>query len=295
MKKTLLYSIFFSAIALSNFGCVERTEVQFPFTPEAACQEVVILDSQAEVDQFNQAEIKGDLILSGNDITDLSGLSELASICGDFEINFCHGLTSLAGLNTNLSVGGHFFVIGNTNLIDFRSFPTNFHVDGRMKVQSNSRLTSLTGISSELFLQKLELIDNSNLQNLAGIPDHVDEFYLDNCPSLKSLTGLTPGFETIEFRIIQCESLQNLQGFPIGLQSLMVLELKNNESLEDLSGLTNLRLVRRELTIEDNPNLSICCTLRQFIDSFGIIPFKTSIRNNHPDCTPAAIIENAPC
>lgn len=276
-------------------GCVERTEIPFPFTPEAACGIVVTLSSQADIDQFDQTEIKGDLIISGDDITDLHGLNELIFICGSLEIIFCPNLHSIAGLNNELSVGGHFFVTGNTRLVDFRGFPTNFSLDGRFKIQSNNALINLNGISSELALQKLELLDNPNLENLAGVPDHVDIFILEDSPKIKNLEGLSPGFGCSEFNVHQCEALKNLQGFSINIQSLMVLRLINNANLEEIDNLSNLRFVRKELNIEGNPQLMGCCSLRSLIDSFGITPFKTNIRNNHPDCNPSVILGNALC
>lgn len=297
MNKSITFSVCLLLFSLSIWspGCTEKTEIPFPFTPEAACGKVVTLSSQSDIDQFDQAEVKGDLIISGDNITNLDGLNKLSYICGNFEIMFCPNLSSLSGLNINLTVGGHFFLTGNTTLIDFRGFPNNFSLNGRLKIQSNLSLLSLNGFSSEISLTKLELIDNKNLETLTGVPDHIDIFYLESSPKIISLNGLTPGFNCTEFSVAQCESLKNLQGFPISLPSLMVLRLIDNPNLEDISGLSNLRFVRRELIIEGNPQLSDCCTLRPLIDNFGIIPFKTEFRANHPDCNPATILENGPC
>ena len=63
----------------------------------------ILFTSQEQIDNFHQnlpqfANLNGSIIISGAEITDLSGLEGLVSISGDLEIEFCENLTSLNGL-----------------------------------------------------------------------------------------------------------------------------------------------------------------------------------------------------
>src|SRR5690606_19044939 len=72
-----------------DFGCYDITELDLIVCQP--CLENFILNSQAEVDFFEQTyshctDVIGDVIVEGEDITDLTGLNSLVSVGGDFTI-----------------------------------------------------------------------------------------------------------------------------------------------------------------------------------------------------------------
>ena len=108
------------------------------------CPDSLYITSQAQIDSFqinyhNCNGIEGDVNITGNDITNLNGLSILTSIGGSLEINNNNVLTSLTGLNNVISIGGF------------------------LSIRSNSTLTSLAG---------LENIDAGSINNCRVIKRH---------------------------------------------------------------------------------------------------------------------------
>src|SRR5574339_824462 len=57
----------------------------------------IVLDSQADVDAFNYTEVNGKITVSGNNITNLNGLSELTK-CTELSISINPNLTNIIGL-----------------------------------------------------------------------------------------------------------------------------------------------------------------------------------------------------
>ncbi|MBW6492861.1 MAG: hypothetical protein K0B15_16885 [Lentimicrobium sp.] len=75
--------------------------------------------SQSDIDNFQAAfpnctELQGDVYMSGNDITDLSGLDLVTSIGGGLWI-YNSPLTSLTGLDNLASIGGNLTIGGDWN------------------------------------------------------------------------------------------------------------------------------------------------------------------------------------
>ena len=68
------------------------------------CPGSLYINSQTQIDSFqiiypNCTEIKGDVWIHGDDITNLSGLNVLTSIGGNIQIFSNNALTSLSGLD----------------------------------------------------------------------------------------------------------------------------------------------------------------------------------------------------
>jgi len=83
-------------------------------------QDGVIFFSQNQIDSFqtnypNCTEILGNVQIydTGNNITNLNGLTDLTYIGGSLNIDGCLFLTSLSGLNSLTSIGGNLRIAGN--------------------------------------------------------------------------------------------------------------------------------------------------------------------------------------
>ncbi len=80
-----------------------------------------MINSQSAIDDFSTnypgcTNISGTMVITGSDITDLSGLSQIETINGNFEINSTTNLFSLNGLENITSVGGHVSLDNNLRM-----------------------------------------------------------------------------------------------------------------------------------------------------------------------------------
>lgn len=140
------------------------------------CNGTIGLVSQAQVDAFNCTEVTGDFfingsssIINGDPITDLSGLSELTKVGGDFQIAFIDAV-NLDGLANLESVGGTFSIIVNPNLNDITGLYHLASINGQLGFYQNPSLVSLDGLSSLTVVNSDVIIDNnSSLVNLNGL------------------------------------------------------------------------------------------------------------------------------
>ena len=81
--------------------------------------EGITFTNQAQIDNFqinhpNCNIILGNVTISGNDITNLNGLSVLNSIGGNLFIESNPSLTGLSGLNSLVSIGGDLIIDDNS-------------------------------------------------------------------------------------------------------------------------------------------------------------------------------------
>ena len=94
----------------------------YPISLQAqeACVGNFELNSQSEVDTFNCTSVTGDLIIFGEDIINLDGLSALTSVGGSLEITYNDALTNVDGLSALISVGGTLEIWGNNALTNIK-------------------------------------------------------------------------------------------------------------------------------------------------------------------------------
>ena len=112
-----------SGVVLFLLSCTKRQEAFFPIALDNNCANEVVLSSQSEVNNFSQDKVNGHLTITGSDITDLSGLSEIDYICGNLKISFCQELTTLEGLPAALTIGGDLIITGNKKLSSLHGPP----------------------------------------------------------------------------------------------------------------------------------------------------------------------------
>lgn len=185
----------------------------------------ITFNNQTDIDNFiinypNCEEIDGGLVIIGNDITNLNGLSNITSVTGVLEV-LQTNLTSLEGLNSLITIGGDYLMIN-----------------------MNYQLTSLNGLNSLTSLSEgyLGISANPLLINLEGLESLTQVHSIDiQNTSLTDLNGLS-GLTTI-----------GMEFWP-GL-----LEIRNNNALTDITGLQNISPnFLAVINIENNPLLSYC-------------------------------------
>jgi len=201
----------------------------------------IIFSTQADIDNFqtnypNCTEIGGDVLISGNGITNLSGLTVLTSIGGSLRIDNNNSLISLAGLNALTVIGGYLDIVWNESLTSLTGLNTLTSIGGAFSLQHNEALTSLTGLDVLFSMGVLYIQYNSVLTSLTGL-DAVtsigEHLVIDHNNALTSLHGLN-ALTSIggELYIMFNEALTGLAGLEnINSNSITNLHIYNNISL----------------------------------------------------------------
>ena len=310
-------------------GCMNEIEVA------ASCvtcpSNDIVLTSQGEVDNFtttypNCTTITGNLMISGDNITNLQGLSQIETITGSLNIRLNPNLTSLDGLGplNFVNENSDIRIFNNGMLSDIESLTGTTLNEGRLYILDNPLITSLTAFSSVTNLILLEIRGCDVLTCLEGLEGTTDLFSLiiqsnDSLtdisalstdsgalgvleirtnPNLVSLAGLE-GYDEITFGalIFLNDSLENLDALS-GLVNQntapmsVSFEISNNDMLTDISGLSNLNSNSiNQWEIFDNPLLSECNILSvcNFLTNNGNI----IINNNASGCNSNAEVLDA--
>mgnify|MGYP005990780817 CR=1 FL=1 len=279
----------------------------------------LILNSQAEVDavgvDYPECSIISGLVIDGDDITDLSPLSNISNVLGNIIIKNNNMLQTLEGLNNLSSFTGSELSIVNNPLITSISALNNLvnlneNSELVVKVENNAMLASLQGLGSIDFTNVIEayIVNNDALVNLVGLENVTFLFTLvisDN-DGLTSLIGLDnynegmdilidnnaslihldlPNFISIQYLTISNNPLlQNLDGLS-SLQNVYVgISLENNVLLTNIDSLNNIDLSNDtgEIIITDNSSLSSCSIdyICSYLEGEGVL----TVANNNEDC-----------
>ena len=235
--------------------------------------EGIIFTTQAGIDNFHSnypdcTEIEGDVGISGQDISNLSGLDVLTSIGGHLLIWENELLHNLMGLHNITTIGGSLLLgcfdfetwdtfYGNPALKDLTGLNSLTYIGGNLQIVNNDSLINLTGLSSltrvekDLFigvwgddeqLGNPRLINLAGLDNLNSIGGSLDIQFNENLESLENLNHLTSIGGSV--RISGTNKLVNLTGF----NNLSIIpgdleiggQYSNNSCLNSLTGLENL-------------------------------------------------------
>lgn len=110
----------------------------------AQCSGDKLLRSQAQVNAFPAGctQYNGNIRIEGADITDLSPLTNLQRINGNFQILFNANLASLAGLSSLTSVAGELLIQGNGALTSLAGLEKLTRIGGRLAIINNATLTT---------------------------------------------------------------------------------------------------------------------------------------------------------
>jgi hypothetical protein len=215
------------------------------------------LSSQFEVDNFQSnygpCDTVGTLIIRGEDITSLNGLSDLVRVGGALlEISGNSRLENLDGLESLTAVAGDLLINDNSSLID---------IDG---------LSSLSTVTIDP-VYKIEILRNPALRNLDGLStlrglEGALIIHLND--ALNNIHGLA-NLEQVGaiLHIAANHTLADLNGLE-NLKSAGALGIVNNENLADISGLSGLETVDTWFEISWNPVLADCQSIVRLIDPF---------------------------
>ncbi len=279
----------------------------------------ITFSTQQQIDNFqtnypNCTEIEGYMIIYGNGITNLSGLSVVTSIGGFLRIGFREygnpNLTSLSGLEGLTSIGGDLLIYGNLALTSLTGLDNlsiingdlYFGTSGMLGVSvGNPLLANLTGLANLASIGGDLSIRNTlvltSLTGLEGLTSIGGNIYIGGNDALTGLTGLE-GLTSIGGGLI----IGGLSGGNPTLTSLEGLEnvvsiggsiyIWSTLSLTSLTGLDNVTSIGGDLSIKYNDFLSTCEV--QSICNYLVNPNgNINIHDNAPGCNSQEEVEEA--
>ena len=243
----------------------------------------VILTSQTQIDLFTYYYnlecqiISGNLDISGDGISDLSGLANIIEVRGYINIHDCPSLTNLEGLDNIASIYDYIQLENNEILTDISALNgIDPNTIDSLIIQGNAELSNC---SIEAFCNyalsnnSVTIIENNNsgcinfeefeegclglIQNLVFTSQEEIDNFPSNCYSCASINGdvLIEGSD-----ITNLDSLAYIEEI-IGF--LNIGGVDGNPNLTSIAGLENLSFVGGELLINNNSSLTTLNGLAQ--------------------------------
>lgn len=225
----------------------------------------ITLSSQSDVDNFQAVygqggvcdTLKSALIISGNDIANLDGLTDITSTNRNLEIQYNPLLKDVAGLS-GLQVASAGLTIRENDALEQVDGLSALHTVGSLNIVTNPKLMSLSGLDNLVTANFIQISDNPGLGSLNGLgalESVQTTLQLTSLNSLTSLDGLSSLFQVGGALLInENPMLQNLDGLS-PLQAAGYVIIRGNEALADLDGLSNVDASLSALEIENNPVL----------------------------------------
>lgn len=252
----------------------------------------LVLSTQAKIDSFvaaNQGkpvDISGNLIIGGQDVTSVAGLSNITSISGRLSIVDCPKLTTLSLLGNAASIGlVDCSLASNLERIELDGLTTTGGVSfsGCKQLKAVS-LKSLREINGALSFNSCLALSDVNLKGLkrvsgkmylisTGLIDCSGFSALESCGALSVQSNAAlSSFRGME----QLTALTMPALFSSGMQVSLYIRLnglfvEKNAGLTSLSGLQNVRNVP-VIYINNNTLLNDVCPLKHSIVAASGLP-----------------------
>lgn len=247
----------------------------------------LIFTTQVELDAFDQncAILDGNLIINGDDITDLSNLINLQKINGSVIIgDTIQGnigndlLENLNGLSGITDIGGDLIICQNPMLVSLSGFSMLMSVDGDILVKNcirleNLNLIRLSNIGGDFILRGLSflielgpwewfflggsfIVESTGLEyfTLPGSNNVIinGDFYFINNPALTeidvtNLIQLLGCFHVINNTLI--EEIPDLSNLEVIGEDIRIID---NDLIDNVDNLANLTTVNGSLIISEN-------------------------------------------
>ena len=210
----------------------------------------IVLTSQAQVDAFATnypgcTDLLADFIINGNDITDLSGLSQLIGSTSRILILDNASLVNASDLSLVVSSSlGRVFIWDNPVLTILPNFMQGTPEDLDIEVLNNPSLLNLNGFLGLTSIRNISIVNSDSLVNLAGLDNitFVNTISIGGNDALQSISELGGFSGNVNGMVIfDNPLLVNLYGLEGILDTGEVgVFISDNESLLNLDGLQNL-------------------------------------------------------
>jgi type IX secretion system substrate protein/receptor L domain-containing protein len=268
----------------------------------------IVLSTQAQINNFpvdypDCNTIQGNVTISGNDIVNLSGLSQIQTIKGNLEISDNALLERLTGIEQLDSIYGTFNIVRNPSIQIIDALDSLKYVGLSCSFSFNQNLTTIESLDHLDYLGgSLRFIQNDALSSISGfqkIQEIKGNLSIAMNPVLTSINSLSvdsisgqcfitgSGLDNLlwlsDLRIIGIsffiEDNSNLTSLS-GLSALQSIEgglsISSNTLLANGTGLENLESIGYDLIIQQNPLLNGL----QFAKNLDIIPGRLLIQGN---------------
>ena len=267
-----------------------------------------ILTTQEEVNTFgnnNYVKIDGSLVITGNNISDLSPLSSITEITGTLRLFEADKLIDFLGMENLKKIGNNLIVNHCNKLRNFNGLVQLDTIGGSFTIGFCSELSEMKGCESLSFIRNTLLIENNPslliLGNNLNIIYIGEDLRITNNPNLERigwfdkvnyLGGIAiksnsklkdvSGFNNATFvgspSFQENPALETINGFS-NLERLYSINIQRNENLNNISGFQNVKKVDSRLAIEDNINLSAVNGFPDITEAGNLIIYLTNIRN----------------
>jgi hypothetical protein len=256
--------------------------IQITVVSQGCLPDGITFSTQTEIDNFQTnypgcTEIEGNVLIFGDNITNLLGLSVLTAVAGDFDIgtgNYGNpNLTNLSGLENLSEIGGDLYISNNHSLVSLNSLNVTSIGNGLI-IMENISLTNLHG-----------------LENINHIPGY---FLISENSQLTTFEGLNNLTSTgDDFRIFTNDILHDLAALNNLTSIGGKLWISWNDSLTDLNGLDNINANSiNNLEIYDNHSLSTC-EVQSICEYLSNPTGNIDIHDNDSGCMSQSEIEDA--
>lgn len=231
------------------------TFAQYDAPCETCLPDGIEFTTQAQIDNFstnfpNCTEIIGGVWISGNNITNLSGLSVINTFGSDLRIFDNNSLVDLSGLQNVISIGSNFYIGGNDSLSTLNGLEGLITVNGDLSIGHNGDL----GCDGNYSLTNIEGLENLN--HVAGNLEIIDNYNLINLSGLENLNSIEGN--------LQIGSVYYHNG-------MGMMKCCPNGRLSSLSGLNNVNSVGGDILIYCNDSLTDITALNSLTSIGGII------------------------
>lgn len=222
------------------------------------CPDNLTLTSQQAVDNFpvlypNCTELIFVTEISGSDITNLDGLSNITSASGMIVIHNNPLLTSIEGLSNLTTISRNIQINNNPVLSSLTGLESLEYIGENIRIDNNDSLTDLTGLNNLVTVEEGVIIcNNDGLVSLDGLNKLInpggisiwDNPLLSDLSNMNYITSVNG-----QFLIRNNNSLTSLNGFE-NLNSVSGhMFIESNYFLESLAGLGSLSTIGGNFTI----------------------------------------------
>ncbi len=249
----------------------------------------VILSTQTEVNSFVATFATCDsmpyslTIQGGNNITDISGLSFLTHIGGNLNIQNNYVLTNLTGLSNISRVGGNVRITNNTKLREITDFNGLQHIGNELIISQNDSLNTLAGLAQTMTVGgRMTITYNRALTDCSALCDLINNneiggaIYINGnpsaCSSLTEVSTLCSGAKCPEGDIVlttQIEVNAFVTAFATCDSMPGSLEIRGNNNITDISGLSFIKYIAGNLVIQYSYGLQELAGFEQLVEVVG--------------------------
>ncbi|HRI61126.1 MAG TPA: T9SS type A sorting domain-containing protein [Saprospiraceae bacterium] len=290
-------------LTLSTQAQVNNFPTNYPGCTEVG---VSITISGSNITNLNgltqlQSITKSLFIINCSSLTSLAGLSNLSNIGVELTIDNCDALTTLNGLQSLPFIGGTLTLTGNALLNNLTALNGVDHVNGSIDITQNPALTSLAGLDNVEFCGRYLQITNNNgltsLNSLTAITEvgnnvNTNGRYLSigSNPNLTTLNGLNNLVSVgTDFDIANNAKLASLNAFADLATIGGHFSITGNALLTSILDFASISSIGNGLTISNNNILTDCEA--QGICDYLDGPGPAAISNNDPGCNSVAQVE----